>query len=137
MRFAAGYRVGVKRVEELIVFQLAHEFKIEAYRLTRASVEAHRDLKFWSQLFEAAGGVEACIAEGFRRWNASEFAQFLRYALASLDEGELRLKDGVDRGHFTADAMGPACHLAKRCRVAALRLHKTQVVFGRSRKKPR
>ena len=63
-----------------------------------------------------------------------EFAQFLRYALASLDESELRLQDGVDRGYLLMDAIVPACQLAKRCRIATLRLQKTQVSFSRRQK---
>jgi four helix bundle protein len=123
--------MGVKKVDELIAFQLAHEFKLEAYRITGESPEASRDLKFKGQLFEAASGVESCIAEGFRRWLAPEFAQFLRYALASLEESEVRLRDGVDRGYFTGEGIAPAGQLAKRCRVASLRLHHSLQRFRR------
>ena len=126
--------MGVKTVEELIAFQLAREFKLETYRITRESPEACRDLKFKSQLFEAASGVESCIAEGFGRWLASEFAQFLRYAVASLAESEVRLRDGVDRGHFTADTVAPAHLLAKRCRTATLRLFKSLEPYRRGSK---
>lgn len=78
--------MGVERVEELVAYQFASEFKLEVYRLIDQSVGARRDFKFKAQLQDAASGMEATIVEGFGRRHAAEFAVFLRYALASLAE---------------------------------------------------
>jgi four helix bundle protein len=116
--------MGAKTLDELVAYQLARTFKLEVYRLVRESQGASADQRFRDQLFDAASGVESCVAEGFRRYGAAEFAQFLRYALASLTEAELRLRDGVDRGYFDAGAIEPARRHARRCYGAAVNLHK-------------
>jgi four helix bundle protein len=121
--------MGAKSLEELLTYRLAREFKLEVYRLVRESPGASGDYRYRDQLFDAASGVESCVAEGFRRYGAAEFAQFLRYALASLTEAELRLKDGVDRKHFAADDLIVAQQLAKRCYTAALHLHNALKAF--------
>jgi four helix bundle protein len=115
--------MGVKRLEDLVAYRLAREFKCEVYRLANGSARAMADGRFRDQLFSSASSVEACMGEGFHRFRAAEFAQFVRYALASLKEAELRLTDGVDRGHFPGGSTAAALNLAKRCRVASLRLH--------------
>jgi four helix bundle protein len=65
------------------------------------------------------------IAEGFYRYSGREFARFLSIALASLAEAELWIRDGVDRQHFDAPACDDALRLAKRCRVATIRLQQS------------
>jgi len=92
------------------------------YRLVRSHPAAHQDLRFRSQLFDAASGGEANIAEGFYRYGGREFRQFLRYALASIAEAELRLKDGADRGHYPAEACSSALRAATHCRAVTIRL---------------
>jgi four helix bundle protein len=62
------------------------------------------------------------IGEGFYRFGAREIVRFLSIALASLGEATLWLRDGVDCGHFDAESCTEAFALAKRCRVATLRL---------------
>jgi len=91
--------VGVKRLDDLIAFQRANEFKAEVYRLVDASAAA-RDERFRLQLFDAASSVAANIAEGWSRFSAPEFCQFLRYARASLEESRVWLRDGVARRYF-------------------------------------
>ena len=78
--------MGVKRLEDLVAFQLAVEFKLEVYRLIRESPAARRDFRFRAQLSDASASVEACLAEGWHRYVAGEFVTFLRYARASLAE---------------------------------------------------
>ena len=117
--------MGVKRVEDLIAFQLARAFKLEVYRIVDASPRASADFKYKSQLLEAAAGVEGTISEGFYRYRAAEFAQFLSYALASLGEAQTRLEDGIHRRHFADSECAEAFVLAKRCRVATIRLRQS------------
>ena len=123
--------MGVKRLEDLVVFQLSSEFKREVYRIVQSSPTATADRRYKDQLFEAASGVEASIDEGWHRYVASEFAQFLRYARASLAEAKRRLRDGVDRGHFSDAQCRNACVLADRCNAAIMNLHKSLRPFFR------
>ena len=94
--------MGFRELEEIQAYRLAHDFELEVYRLVRSTPSADQDYRFRSQLFEAAASVQMNIAEGFRRYTAADFANFLRISRASLEEAVQRLKDGIDRGYFTA-----------------------------------
>jgi four helix bundle protein len=107
--------VGARRVEDLVAFQWAAELKQEVYRLFGESAAAAADFRYRDQVFAAVSSVESDIAEGFARWRPREFAQFLRYALASLAETRVRLRDGVHRGHFTEAALVRALFCARQC----------------------
>ena len=112
----------VRRVEELIAFQQAVAFKREVYAIVQQYPAAGRDYKYRGQLFDAASGVEANIAEGWRRFSTPEIIRFLRYALSSLEEGKVRLLDGVDRGHFPRARCNRALSHAARSGGAMTRL---------------
>ena len=114
MPFALPARMGAKRLEELVAWQLAHEFKVEVYRLVRESAPASRDLDYRQQLMGAASSGEANVAEGFHRFAPAEFAQFLNIARGSLGEAKVRLTDGIDRGYFVAADCASAIALANR-----------------------
>ena len=117
--------MGVKTLEELAAYQLAVEFKRGVYRFVRACPEAYRDYRWRSQLYEAARGVESNIAEGWRRFQKRQICQFLRYALASLEEAKRCLLDGVDREYFARDPCEPLIVLARRCGGATFALLKS------------
>ena len=108
-----------------MAWQLADAFKREVYRLLAENPQASADLRFRDQLRNSAASGAMNIAEGFYRYRPREFARFLSIALASLGEAALWLKDGIDRGHFTADNCEQAFHLARRCRIATLRLRQS------------
>jgi four helix bundle protein len=122
--------VGISRLDDLIAWQLARTFKLEVYRLLRDSSGALTDPKFQNQLRDAAASVSINIGEGFYRFGAREFRRYLTIALASLGEATLWLQDGVDRGYFVSDDCEPARTLAKRCRVATLRLRQSSEPKG-------
>jgi four helix bundle protein len=117
--------MGAKTPEELAAYQLARQFKLEIYALMRDSASASTDYRFKHQITDAASGVEANVGEGFYRFRPAEFAQFLRYALASLAETELRLRDGIDRGYYAEASTAVAFRYAKRCRCAMRALHQS------------
>lgn len=119
--------MGAKRLEDLVAFQFAVEFKLEVYRIVGNSSAAGHDFKYKDQLFDAASGVERAIAEGFGRYRPLEFAQFLRYALASLGEAQRTLKDGIDRRHFSVENCAAAFTWARRCKAATQGLHASQL----------
>ena len=127
--------MGVKRLEDLVAFQLAVEFKLEVYRLIRESPAARRDFRFRAQLSDASASVEACLAEGWHRYVAGEFVTFLRYARASLAEAERWLGDGVARGYFRPPTIPKSLHTAGRCGAALTNLRKTLEPFTKKAKK--
>lgn len=121
--------MGVRRLEELAAYQLALEFKSEVYRIAGLRRRVQEDVQYRSQLFDASASVAANIAEGWARFSASEFCQFLRYARASLEESQTWLHDGVNRGYFTSDDVLPALRLASRCAAATIGLWRSLQPF--------
>jgi four helix bundle protein len=121
--------MGVKRLEDLAAYQLAVEFKRQVYALVRGSLEANRDLRYRSQLFEAAASVEANVAEGWARYTAGEIAQFVRIGLESLEEAKRRLRDGADRGYFTDAQRQPVLVTGNRCGAAMMALWRSLQPF--------
>ena len=89
-----------RRYQDLIAWQLGERFKLEVYRIVGTSPAAQRDLRFTSQILEAARGVPSDITEGFLRCSPGDFMRFLDYAIASLGEAEQRLHDGIQLNYF-------------------------------------
>ena len=118
--------MAVRRYDELIAWQLAEQFRVEVLVLVRGSASASSDLRFRDQLLDAASAVSKDIAEGFVRYSAAAFIQFLGYALGSLVESEQWLKDGIDRGYFDRSSCEPAFRTARRCLTATVRLRQSQ-----------
>lgn len=112
------------RLDDLIAFHLSHQFKLEVYRIL-ATTAAASDLRYVGQLRAAASSVEANIAEGFYRLTPREFARFLLIARASLAESEVRLADGIDRGHFSSADCDAAMTLIKRTGSAIMALRRS------------
>ena len=126
-----------RHYSELIAWKLAEEFSGEAQRLVEASPMASRNFRYRDQLLDAASDVPKDIAEGFVRYSAATFILFLDYALASLVEGELRLKDGIRRGYFLPAECEGALRLARRCLTATVRLKKSQERYLRRHRRRR
>ena len=103
--------MGVKRVEELIAFQLAQRFKRQVFAIVRKYPEAYNDFRYRGQLWDAASSGESNIDEGFHRFNPKEFRRFLSIARASLAEARTRLLDGADREYFPRDECLPIAAL--------------------------
>ena len=96
-------RVGARRLEELVVWQLANELRHKVYEIT-ANGPAARDLRFRDQIRDATSSVARNIAEGFGRYRHREFAQFLVIARGSLLEIIDHLHDGAARKHWDEEA---------------------------------
>jgi four helix bundle protein len=126
----AQLKIMARTLEDLIAYQFAEEFKLEVYALVKASPGARKDFDFTDQLRRAAAGVASTTSEGFGRGKAGEFAQFLRYSLASLREAVTHVKDGIDRGHFIEPDCRAALVWAQRCRRATLNLYHTQCALA-------
>src|SRR5262245_44435591 len=104
---------GVRKYENLEVWQLADELKREVYALV-AEGPAARDFKFRDQIRDSAASMTKNIAEGFGRFHPGDFARFVEIAVGSAMETKDSLKDGVDRGYFLPGRVASAQSLAER-----------------------
>lgn len=135
MAHAIDGAMGAKQYQDLVVWQIADELRREVYRLTDSGPAA-KDFRFRDQLRQAAGGIPANIAEGFRRLGAREFIQFLRYAYASAGETAEWLEDGVVRKHWTNEGVAGAKRILGRLNpplLALMRYLRTPEAQARSR----
>jgi four helix bundle protein len=113
-------RVGARRLEELVVWQLANELRHKVYEIT-ASGPAANDFRFRDQIRDATSSVARNIAEGFGRYRHREFAQFLVIALGSLLEIIDHLHDGAARKHWDEEATTELHALCNRALAAITR----------------
>ena len=127
----------VRRYQDFVAWQLGERFKLEIFRIVRASPRAQADLRFKSQILEAARSVPANIAEGFLRCSAGDFARFLDYSIASIGESENRLHDGVALEYFAASGCAAALKLARRCLTACVRLKQSQIRYMHAKRTSR
>jgi four helix bundle protein len=97
---------------------LANELQQAVFEVT-ATGPASRDFKFRDQVRDSAASVTRNIAEGFGRFGDAEFAWFLRVARGSLTETHNSLRDGHERGYFTATETDAMQFLALRAMKAA------------------
>ena len=102
------------KLEDLVVWKLACAFEDGVLELLHGSPRAMRDVRLYGQLSEAAGSVASNVSEGFNRFNASEFAHFLRYSRGSLGEAQRRLRAGIKKGYWTPLQAQPMFKLAFR-----------------------
>ena len=127
--------MGVQRLDELLAFQAAVEVKLAVYELVRRHQAASDDSRFRTQLFDAAASVEMNMAEGWRRHNAGEFCQFLRYSRASLEEMERWIHDGIARRHYTASDAQRVFELADTCGRLTMALWKSLQPFTKNNRR--
>ena len=78
-------REKAKRFSDLIVWQKAHQFVLDVYRLS-SEFPKTEIYGLTSQIRRAAVSVPANIAEGFRKRTNPEKLRFLNIAQASLEE---------------------------------------------------
>lgn len=89
----------VQKFQDLIVWQKAHHFVLEVYKLT-ANFPEEEKFGLISQLRRAAISVPANIAEGFRRLGNADKIRFLNIAQSSLSECNYYLILGKDLGFY-------------------------------------
>jgi four helix bundle protein len=89
--------MGIKRVEEIIAWQLGMELHQRVVEITRRP-ECARHLKFCEQVLDSSSSVSSNIAEGFLRYTIPELMKYLRIASASLGETETRLRQALGAG---------------------------------------
>jgi four helix bundle protein len=93
---------GVKRFEELEVWQKAREMAREIYACGGEGGFV-RDFGLRDQIRRAAVSVVSNIAEGFERGGDREFRQFLAQAKGSCGEVRAQLYIALDQGYLDQD----------------------------------
>ena len=104
---------GARSHEELVVWQLCRQLKLDVYELIRSG-PVSRDTELCDQLERAARNAPRAIAEGFGRYLPADFIRYLRYANGEIKEILDALQDGVDRRYFTEERVLPLQRLARR-----------------------
>jgi len=99
--------------EDLIAWQLADELCREIFTLMSEGAAA-RNLRFRSQGQEAASSTCRNLAEGYKRFNPGEFANYARYSAASSAEVGEVLEHGVVRQYWSEERFARAGALVKR-----------------------
>ena len=95
-----GY--GVRRFHELRAWQACDVYKKAVYQLCLDTPLA-KDWKRREQLEHSVAGPPGHVAEGFGRFNPTDFAHFLVFARSSLMESQSHLRDAVDKRYITED----------------------------------
>ena len=88
--------VAVRDFRDLICWQLSYELKCEVLAFTdTASVS--KDFEYCDQIRNSSASAPRNVSDGFGRFTPGEFAQYLKWARASLMETQNHLIDGRDR----------------------------------------
>ena len=96
-------RQPARSFEDLVVWQKAHAFVLNVYKITR-QFPREETYGLTAQLRRAAVSVPANIAEGFKRRGRSDKARMMNIAEGSLEEARyyLRLANDLGYGPITA-----------------------------------
>lgn len=93
-------KIKYNSVEEITVWNYAHEFVIEIYKITNDFPNTER-FGIVSQLRRSAASIPANISEGFYRKTLKELIQFLYISRGSLGETKYFIKLSNDLGYIT------------------------------------
>lgn len=78
-------RKPARKFQDLLVWQKAHQFVLEIYRLT-SSFPRQETYGITSQMRRAAVSIPSNIAEGFKRRGRADKARFMNIAQGSVEE---------------------------------------------------
>jgi four helix bundle protein len=110
--------------------------KCEVFDFT-GSGPASQDFKYRDQIRDSSASAPSNIAEGFGRFTPGEFAQYLKWARASLMETKNHLIDGHDRRYLSDRLFSRLYHLsaaALRTTTALMREKQRQAIEARRRR---
>jgi four helix bundle protein len=91
--------------EDLLVWQKAHAFVLDIYRLTKA-FPREETYGLTAQLRRAAVSIPANIAEGFKKRSRTDKARIMNIAEGSLEETRYYLRLAKDLGYETDARLG-------------------------------
>jgi four helix bundle protein len=121
MGIAGAVRVGVRRYQDLVAWQLANELKIKVYELIDGSPTVHQDARFVTQIKDSASSAPSNIAEGFGAYDHPQAARYAKIGRSSLMETHNHLGDGADRKHWSRAKAAELQQLAERAMAATTR----------------
>jgi four helix bundle protein len=104
--------MGVRDFRDLICWQLSYELKCEVLAFIQKGAVS-KDFKYCDQIRDASASAPRNVAEGFGRFTPGEFAQYLKWARASLMETQNHLIDGRDRGYLEPNGYARLMNLAR------------------------
>ena len=104
--------MGAQSFTELVCWQLSNELSREILAIT-ARAPACADFWFCRQIRNSSASACGNIAEGFGRFQPGEFANFLRYAKASLVETRAHLITARDRKYLDDRLYSKVSNLAR------------------------
>jgi len=93
-----------KSFEDVEIWQKAHEFVLDVYRLTE-DFPKHELFGLTSQLRRAAVSVPANFAEGFRKVTRPDKLRFYGISLSSLEESRYYLRLAKDLSYADTTAL--------------------------------
>jgi four helix bundle protein len=114
--------MGARTYRELVCWQLANELKRRVYAFIAVPLVA-QDREFCRQIRNSARGGPRTISEGFGRFRPADFARYLEYAHASLNETQNHLDDALDCKYLTTAEHRDLYALADRAIGATTKLH--------------
>lgn len=91
-------RKPAKTFQDLVVWQKAHQFVLEVYRLTKEFPKSEI-YGLSSQFRRSAVSIPANIAEGFNKRGKADKARFMNIAQGSLEESRYYLILAMDLGY--------------------------------------
>ena len=95
-------RDAAKSFRDLIVWQKAHQFVLDVYKISN-ELPAEERYGLTSQFRRSAVSVPANIAEGFKKRSRADKARFLNIAQGSLEESRYYLILIADLGYASVD----------------------------------
>ena len=98
-------REPARSFEDLVVWQKAHAFVLDIYRLTKA-FPREETYGLTAQLRRAAVSIPANIAEGFKKRSRTDKARVMNIAEGSLEETRYYLRLAKDLGYTTYAKLG-------------------------------
>lgn len=112
-----------RQFEDLICWQQIHELRIEIGKATLDG-DASTDRDFRDEIRNAANAAERHIEDGFGRYKPRVFAAFLEFSRTATCETRSLLRQGVARGHFSAEQFDRIDALAARAIQAIVRFQR-------------
>jgi four helix bundle protein len=114
---------GVTRFEDFDAWKLSVELRDLVYRMCDGG-PVLKDHRFRDQIRDSAAGPPRNISEGFGRFEPNEFANYMRFAKASLMETQNHLRHGRKQKYFSEEDFQKALRLSKRALGASRGLHR-------------
>ena len=76
---------GADRFEDLLTWRLMYELSLEVWKFTREP-RVSRNFKYCDQIRDSSDSAHRNVAEGFGRYNPTEFVRFLDISRGSAEE---------------------------------------------------